>query len=293
MHAFNTSEGSSDFSIDCEVKTPAPSGGSLGTPTPGASNSVFSPNAAPNIRQVNHTPGQPVAGQDVVVTAKVTDPEGVASVTLGYQLVNPGSYINLEDASYETNWTNLPMVDDGSAGDAVPGDSVFSVTMPGTLQTHRRLVRYRITMEDVPGVSEQTPYADDESPNFAYFCYDGVPDWNASKRPGVSPDVSYPAAALDSVAVYHLISKESDVIACQWTGSNDGVYRYLGTWVYDGKVYDHMRYRIRGNASTRQVGRNKWKINFANTHPLEARDNYGEKYKIPWDKINVLPGSNP
>ncbi|MEZ7921125.1 MAG: lamin tail domain-containing protein [Akkermansiaceae bacterium] len=293
VHAFNTGEGSSDFSIDCEVKTPAPSGGSLGTPTPGASNSVFSPNAAPNIRQVNHTPGQPVAGQDVVVTAKVTDPEGVASVTLGYQLVNPGSYINLEDASYETNWTNLPMVDDGSAGDAVPGDSVFSVTMPGTLQTHRRLVRYRITMEDVPGVSEQTPYADDESPNFAYFCYDGVPDWNASKRPGVSPDISYPAAALDSVAVYHLISKESDVIACQWTGSNDGVYRYLGTWVYDGKVYDHMRYRIRGNASTRQVGRNKWKINFANTHPLEARDNYGEKYKIPWDKINVLPGSNP
>ena len=293
VHAFNTGEGSSDFSIDCEVKTPDPSGGSLGTPTPGASNSVFSPNAAPNIRQVNHTPGQPVAGQDVVVSAKVTDPEGVASVTLGYQLVNPGSYINLEDASYETNWTNLPMVDDGSAGDAVPGDSVFSVTMPGTLQTHRRLVRYRITMEDVPGVSEQTPYADDESPNFAYFCYDGVPDWNASKRPGVSPDVAYPAAALDSVAVYHLISKESDVIACQWTGSNDGVYRYLGTWVYDGKVYDHMRYRIRGNASTRQVGRNKWKINFANTHPLEARDNYGEKYKVPWDKINVLPGSNP
>ena len=27
---------------------------------------------------------------------------------------------------------DLPMVDDGTGGDAVPGDSVFSATMPGT-----------------------------------------------------------------------------------------------------------------------------------------------------------------
>ena len=293
VHGFNTSLNSSDFSIDCEIKTPAPSSYSLGNPTPGASNSVFSPNAAPNIRQVNHTPQQPMAGEDVLITAKVTDPDGIDSVTLSYQLVNPGNYINLEDAAYDSNWTDLQMVDDGSGSDSVTGDSIFSVTMPGTLQTHRRLIRYRITVTDVAGASARTPYADDESPNFAYFCYNGVPDWTASKRPGVAPNVTYPATALDSIAVYHLITKQSDVIACQWSGPNDGVYRYLGTWVYDGKVYDHMRYRIRGNASTRQVGRNKWKINFPNAHPLEARDNYGEKYKIPWDKVNVLPGSNP
>ena len=293
IHGFNTSLSSSDFSIDCEVKTPDPSSGSVGVPTPGASNSVFSPNAAPNIRQVDHSPQQPAAGEDVVITAKVTDPDGVASVTLSYQLVDPGAYINLEDAAYETTWTDLPMADNGIGADAISGDSVFSVLMPGNLQTHRRLIRYRITVEDIPGNAQLTPYSDDESPNFAYFCYDGVPDWTGSKQPGSQPNVTYPAAALDSVAVYHLITKESDVIACQWTGPTDGVYRYLGTWVYDGKVYDHMRYRIRGNASTRQVGRNKWKINFANTHPLEARDNYGEKYRVPWDKINVLPGSNP
>ena len=293
IHGFNTNLNSSDFSIDCEVKTPEPSAGGVGVPSPGASNSVFSPNAAPNIRQVDHTPEQPVAGQDVVITAKVTDPDGVSSVTLSYQLVDPGAYINLEDAAYETNWTDLPMTDDGSGADLISGDSVYSVVMPGSFQTHRRLIRYRITVEDIPGNTQLTPYADDESPNFAYFCYNGVPDWTASKQPGSQPNVTYPAAALDSMAVYHLISKSSDVVACQWTGPNDGVYRYLGTWVYDGKVYDHMRYRIRGNASTFQVGRNKWKINFANTHPLEARDNYGRKYKVPWDKINVLPGSNP
>jgi len=293
VHAFNSGLGSSDFSIDCELKTPDPSSGSIGVPTPGASNSTFSPNAAPNIRQVGHFPQQPLSGQEVLITAKVTDPDGVASVTLSYQLVEPGTYINLEDASYETNWTDLPMLDNGATDDTIPGDSVFSVTMPGNLQRHRRLIRYRITVEDVPGTVQRTPYLDDESPNFAYFCYNGVPAWTASKQPGSQPDVAYPAMALESMAVYHLISKESDVINCQWTGPSDGVYRYLGTWVYDGKVYDHMRYRIRGNASTRQVGRNKWKINFPNTHPLKARDNYGLKYKVPLDKINVLPGSNP
>ena len=292
VHAFNTSLGSSDFSIDCEIKTPPPGTPATGVPTPGAPNSVFSPNAPPNIRQVTHFPPMPTSTEDVVITAKVTDPDGVAAVTLSYQLVEPGNYIRLTDAAYETNWTDVAMVDDGSGDDLAAGDAVFSVTLPASFQVHRRLVRYRITVEDNAGFSVRTPFTDDESPNFAYFCYDGVPDWTGAKAPGQAA-LTYPATALDSVAVYHLITREEDVVLCQWTGPTDGVYRYLGTWVYDGKVYDHMRYRIRGRASTRQVGRNKWKINFNRARPLEARDNYGRKYEVPWDKINVLPGSNP
>ena len=34
------------------------------------------------------------------ITAKVTDPDGVASVTLQYQVVLPGSYIELADPAY-------------------------------------------------------------------------------------------------------------------------------------------------------------------------------------------------
>jgi hypothetical protein len=293
IHGFNDTLGSSGFSIDCELKTPAPPAFAAGSPTPLAANTVFTPNAPPNIRQVDHTPQQPIAGQDVLVTAKVTDPDGVGSVTLSYQLVDPGAYIHKEDAAYATNWTDLPMVDDGTSGDLVIGDAVYTVTVPGALQLHRRLVRYRITVSDTPGVSVQVPFDDDESPNFAYFCYNGVPDWTASKQPGSAPAVTYPTAAMDSVSVYHMITKESDVILCQWTGPTDGVYRYFGTIVFEGKVYDHMKYRIRGRASTRQVGRNKWKFNFTRAHPLEARDNYGKKYDVPLDKINVLPGSNP
>ncbi|MCH2062139.1 MAG: lamin tail domain-containing protein [Roseibacillus sp.] len=296
VQGFNSTLSSSDFSLDCEVKTPPPGNpdnAATGDPTPGAANSVYAANAPPNIRQVEHGPSQPAEGQEVVVTAKVTDPDGVANVTLTYQLVEPGSYVHKEDSAYENGWVPLAMVDDGTGGDEAAGDSVFTVTMPAGLQVHRRLIRYRITVEDVPGNAQQTPYEDDESPNFAYFCYNGVPDWSGSKRPGVLRSVNYRASALDSIAVYHLITKESDVIQCQWSGPTDGVYRYLGTWVYDGKVYDHMRYRIRGNASVRQAGKNKWKFNFNRARPFEARDNYGRRYDVPWDKINGLAATNP
>ena len=286
VHALNTSTGSSDLSIDIEVRTPPPGELAIGNPTPGSANTVFSPNAPPIIRQVKHTPQQPVSGQAVTISTKVTDPDGVATVTLSYQIVKPGAYIRKSDPEYELNWTELPMED----GD---GDDIFSINLPGDLQIHRNLLRYRIAATDALGNSVMVPFTDDECPNFAYFCYDGIPDWKASKRPGALPELTYPANALDSIAVYHLITRESDVILCQWSGPTDSQYRYLGTWVYDGIVYDHMRYRIRGNASVRQVGRNKWKFNFNRAHPFAARDNYGRKYKVPWDKINVLPGSNP
>ena len=46
-------------------------------PAPAAKNSVYADNAAPQIRQVNHNPEQPVSGQIVLITAKVTDPDGI------------------------------------------------------------------------------------------------------------------------------------------------------------------------------------------------------------------------
>jgi hypothetical protein len=77
-------------------------------PTPAAYNeTVYLENTPPHIRQVNHSPKQPKSGQVVNVTAKVTDPDGVADVTLSYQIVEPGNYINIKDSQYYTNWTNL------------------------------------------------------------------------------------------------------------------------------------------------------------------------------------------
>jgi len=51
-------------------------------PSPGKTNQVYTANPAPNIRQVMHQPKTPSSTNDVVVSAKVTDADGVASVKL-------------------------------------------------------------------------------------------------------------------------------------------------------------------------------------------------------------------
>jgi len=257
-------------------------------PTPLAQNSdVFLENIPPHIRQVAHTPKQPVSGQVVTITAKVTDPDGVASVMLMYQLVNPGSYIALDDAEYAANWTMVEMHDDGLDGDASAGDDVFTFEIPAALQTHRRLVRYKILVADEAGNSMIVPYPDDPQPNFAYFVYDGVPAWRGAVQPGVTEVIEFPAELMRSLPVYHLISKKSDVEECTWLSKYSGSeYRWRGTLVYDGKVYDHIRYRARGGVWRYSMGKNMWKIDFNRGHSFQARDDYGNPYDTMWDKLN-------
>src|SRR5204862_364431 len=127
-------------------------------PTPGATNvAVFSTNAAPHIRQVNHSPNAPVSTNTVTVTCKVTDPNGVAAVSLAYQVVAPGQFIpatlplsaaqlnnlnlvpltNALNPVFEasSNWTMVTMHDDGVNGDEQAGDGIYSVLLPP--QAHR------------------------------------------------------------------------------------------------------------------------------------------------------------
>ena len=162
------------------------------SPTPAAKNEmVYLENTPPHIRQVKHSPKQPKSGEVVTITAKVTDSDGVADVTLSYQVVNPGSYINIKDSQYYTNWTNVTMLDDGLNGDAIAGDDIYSTQLPGSIQVHRRILRYRITVTDSGGRGLMVPYMDDQQPNFAYFVYDGVPAWYGAIQPGASPVVMY------------------------------------------------------------------------------------------------------
>jgi hypothetical protein len=289
VHVLNQPIDSSDVSFDLELRLP---GGELGPPTPGAQNSVFAENSAPQMRQLEQSIQQPAPGQDVVITMKVTDPNGVQSVTLDYQLVDPGNYIEIEDPRYLTQWTTVPMFDNGTSGDATAGDGVYSVTMAGSLNTNRRLVRYRVTAVDTLGASVTGPYADDPQPNFAYYVFGETPTWNGAARPGVTPVVPYGPEVLDSIATYTLITRRGDHEDAQHIpNTNQGGYGgddYLwqGTLVYDGVVYDHIRYRARGGVWRYAMGKNMWKFDFNRGHGFEARDDYGNKYEVPWDKLN-------
>jgi hypothetical protein len=262
-------------------------------PTPTKQNTVvYAGNIPPHIRQVKHVPKQPTSGEVVTITAKVTDPDGVADVILYYQLVAPGNYISLTDGTFWANWTPVAMNDDGMDGDEFAGDDIYTARLAGSLQTHRRLVRYRILVRDSGGRYVIVPYADDPQPNFAYFVYDGVPPWRGAVQPGVTPVITFGTDVMQSLPVYHLISKKTDVETCTWFERHNlgdperWDFKWRGTLVYDGEVYDHIRYRPRGGVWRYAMGKNMWKFDFNRGHHFQARDDYGNKYKTKWDRLN-------
>lgn len=292
VHSINQSRTSSDYYFDLELRSiPA---NSTPDPTPGRANSARRAlnQIPPQIRQVAHSPRQPTPGTPVVITARITDPDGMGLVSLRYQLVDPGSYIRLTDAAYTNNWTTVPMRDDGTGGDAVAGDSIFTATLPAQLQTNRRLVRYRITFADALGNTQTVPYADDDQPNFAYYVYAGLPEWSGSFWPGSQPIVTYPTNVLGALPVYSLIANGTDVINCQYNSGYDAV-RFRGTFVVDGVVHDHIEFRNRGEASTYVSGKNKWRFYFNRSRKLEARDNFGQPYAETWKSFSGEGCSSP
>jgi hypothetical protein len=294
IHALNQSLGSGDFMIDAELRTP--DANSLGgRPTPGASNSVavvLSSYAPPQIRQVEHTPAQPTNGQVVLITARITDPDGIGSATLSYQIVEPGQYIRKNNPAYATNWIQIPMSDNGSNGDALSSDGMFTAQLPGTMQANRRLIRYRIAATDRVGNFITVPYADDESPNFAYFVYNGVPAWRGASRPGTTPALEFPVSLMNSLPTYHLLATATDVSNSQWNSSFDTV-RMWGTLVYDGEVYDHIQFHNRGEFSTYNTGKNKWRFHFNRARNFKARNESGRRYKADWTVMNFDACASP
>jgi hypothetical protein len=110
--------------------------------TPGAPNSRRVPNAGPAIYEVTHSPTVPAAWQPVVVTARAHDPNGVQSLTLNYRY-DP-----------DTSYTSLPMKDDGTGGDAIAHDGVFSATIPSN---YYGIVAFYLSARDTRGATSRFP----------------------------------------------------------------------------------------------------------------------------------------
>lgn len=289
-------------------------------PTPGITNAVYSALAPPAIRQVNHTPKQPTVNAPIIITAKVTDPEGVRSVMVHYQIVSPGDFIPAEfPLTYNqllatpnlartpnpaftnaVNWIQVTMADDGGGADALAGDGIFTGVIPG--QTNRTLVRYRIVAQDAhtPSSAVQVPYADDPSLNFACFVYDGVPPYVPTDRT-VRPEglgYVYSSAVMTSLPVYMVITRAADMTECIAYDSGLQIpktsteardcFNWEGAFVYDEVVYDHIHYRLRGYNQRYQL-RNKrnMRFRFNAGHYFEARDQNGRKYPTEWRTLNT------
>jgi hypothetical protein len=116
--------------------------------TPGLPNSRRVANAGPAIYAVNHQPALPQANEPVVVTCRVSDPDGVATVRLRYR-VDPA-----------TTYSTLAMSDNGAGGDAVAGDGIYSARLPA--QASGALVAFRIEATDGAGTPVTTVFPSGE-----------------------------------------------------------------------------------------------------------------------------------
>ena len=320
IQVLNVATASVNALLDAELGYPADGIWTGLRPTPGRVNSVFAENPPPQIRQVNHSPKQPSSVDSTVITAKVTDTHGVGSVQVLYQIVEPGNYIpaflplthaqllsnpNQDKApnpAFEdpANWTAAAMADDGTGNDAVAGDHIYTVTLPP--HPNRTLVRYRILAADtqVPSASAQAPFADDPSLNFAYFVYDGVPPYTTTDR-SVHPDGVghvYGSDVMASLPVYSLITRAADMTQCMAYNTaqqipRDNVearkaYNWEGAFVYDGVVYDHMRYRLRGRNQRYQLQmKRNMRFRFNRGNHFEARDQKERPYPTKWRTMNL------
>ncbi len=88
--------------------------------TPGLQNTAYVTNRGPDIVDVKHSPVLPTAGEPIVVTAHITDVDGVQGATLYYR--SEGGF----------SFAGTSMVDNGSGDDLVAGDGLYTGTIPGT-----------------------------------------------------------------------------------------------------------------------------------------------------------------
>lgn len=243
--------------------------------------------AAEPLAGVRHEPAAPKPGTAVVVTARVAP--GITRPILKLQAVAPGKYVRKADPAYEKDWTDLPMHDDGKDGDATAGDGVYSVRVPGEVSKHRWLIRYRVTATDAAGKSVRLPRADDTCPNYAWWCDAGPTAWTGSRQPGKAEVVTYPTAFLETLQSLHLIARMQDVARSQWDG---GAHKQEqeGTLVYQGVVYDHIKFRNRGQGSAHIGGKNKWALKLNKGHNLPFADHDGTPFPDTCDKISLNPG---
>src|SRR6266540_2380287 len=176
--------------------------------TPGARNSRALSNAGPAIYEVVHSPPVPPANQSVVVKARVQDPDGVQSMVLKYR-IDPSATFN-----------SVAMADNGTGGDAVAGDGLYSATIPG--QPAGTVVAFYLEATD--GLSATTRFPRDRDDNgparecVVYFG-DGTP--------------------VGAFGVYHLWLTQAAIN--RWAGlpplSNEP---HEGTWVYGDRVIYNM-----------------------------------------------------
>jgi hypothetical protein len=155
------------------------------TPTPGTANGAGSLTIGPVISGVEHSPGVPGDDDDLLVRARVTPTlRAIEKVTLNYRVM------------YAAAETSLTMHDDGTQGDSVAGDSIYTALIPAAASQPGQMVRYCILASDTNAQQSRAPSFASRTRSPQYF---GTVVYNlaliSSKLPVLHWFISSPAAA--------------------------------------------------------------------------------------------------
>ena len=161
IQVLNRTSGSNDLLVDPTLTAEFSNLGGIGylaTPTPGSPNSSLT-DIGPVIDPVTFSPEAATGDQSITVTARVTayaasvDP---TSVRLYYRVMY-GSEVE------------LAMVDDGTGGDAVSSDGIFTAQIPDSAFTAGEMVRWYVTATDTAGITSRAPRFQDPLDSPEYF----------------------------------------------------------------------------------------------------------------------------
>ncbi len=136
--------------------------GYLLEPTPGVANQGALAQIGPAISEVTENPPPPQPEEDLTITARVA--ETLAPV-LGVQLT---WRINYDAISRTLTHDTVPMVDDGTNGDAVAGDGLYTAVIPALAFQGGDMVRWCVDAIDSEGRTSRAPLflQPDDSPEY-------------------------------------------------------------------------------------------------------------------------------
>ena len=132
--------------------------------SPGRRNDCFSAGLPPSISQVEFAPKCPKPQQKVKVTATVSDPGALKSVSVLFRVASPGK---------ETEEQAVPMTRTGGDEKAAQ----FEAWLEPQAQGH--LVRFRVQAVGADGAQRFQPSENEPRPTYSYYCLDDA------KRAGI------------------------------------------------------------------------------------------------------------
>ncbi len=216
-----------------------------GGATPGRVNSVDTNDVPPFISDLEHAPSAPVISSTVTLVAVAEDDGAVADVTAHWDR--------------GTGEQTAAMVDDGAHGDGAAGDGVYGVVI-GTFGTGT-IVRYWATVTDNGGKTGRYPFVGNPTPSLGLYVQPaGInPTFPLRSNSGLTSDLP---------PVYHILLSSQALQDL----SNDPATYVQGTFIYNGRVFENIRVRHRGQTSLR-TPKQHWKVDF----------NKDNRFRTPFD----------